>query len=61
MVGAGNDGELLLGFTADGLFEIVLRQGKFFFRKKILCQIFFLCQFLKIGLMYRDLSKFFFL
>ena len=34
MVGAGNNGELLLGFTADGLFEIVLRPGKFFFSEK---------------------------
>ena len=33
MVGAA-DCEMLLGFMADGLYEIFLRPGKFFFRKK---------------------------
>ena len=48
MVGAAVNDEMLLGFTADGMFEIILRPGKFLFRK------FFssLSNFL-IGLMYR--------
>lgn len=54
MVGAGNNGEIPFGFTADGLYEIILRPGKFFFSEKnVLYSNFFLCQFLKIGLMYR--------
>ena len=36
MVGAAAyDAEMLLGYTADGMFEIVLTPGKFFFQKKI--------------------------
>ena len=36
MVGAADvcNGEIPFGFTVDGLFEIILRPGKFFFRKK---------------------------
>ena len=33
MVGAAVYDEMLLGFTADGMFEIILRPVKFFFRK----------------------------
>ena len=45
---------MLLGYTADGMFEIVLTPGKFFFQKKI----FFLLKFCSfsnflIGLMFR--------
>ena len=37
MVGAAAyDAEMLLGYTANGLFEIVLRPGKFFSEKKFL-------------------------
>ena len=34
MVGAAAYDEMLLGFTADGMFEIILRPGKFFFFRK---------------------------
>ena len=34
MIGDINNGEIPFGFTADGLFEIILRPGKFFFQKK---------------------------
>ena len=30
MVGAENTDELLLGYSPDGMFEIILRPGKFF-------------------------------
>ena len=51
MVGAAaNDAEMLLGYTADGMYEIVLRLGKFFFRKNFV--LLKLSNFL-IGLMYR--------
>ena len=46
MVGAGNNGEIPFGFTADGLYEIILRPGKFFFQKKMYyTQIFFFVNF----------------
>ena len=41
MVGAGNNGEIPFGFTADGLYEIILRPGKFFFREKCIILKFF--------------------
>ena len=42
MVGAENTDELLLGYSPDGMFEIVLRPGKFFFQAIffVLCQFF---------------------
>ena len=40
MVGAAVYDEMLLGFTADGMFEIILRPGKFFSRFFVLCQFF---------------------
>ena len=54
MVGAGNSNELLLGFSPDGLFEIILRLGKFFFQKCFL-QIFVL------AILKFKFKKFFFL
>ena len=53
MVGASDNEEMLLGYSPDGMFEIVLRPGKFFFQKKIFfTQILFFVNFL-ISLMYR--------
>ena len=42
--------ELLLGYSPDGMFQIVLRRGKFFFIKNFFL---FFVKFLKIELMYR--------
>ena len=47
MVGAAAyDAEMLLGYTADGMYEIVLRPGKFCFQKKyFFAQILFFVKF----------------
>ena len=50
MVGAMDNDELLLGYSPDGMFEIVLRPGKFFFHKFFFM---FFVKFFKIELMYR--------
>ena len=42
------DSEMLLGFTADGLYEIILRPGKIFFQK-----IFFLLIFVLLSIFNR--------
>ena len=42
--------ELLLGYSPDGMFEIVLRPGNFFFHKFFFM---FFVKFFKIELMYR--------
>ena len=49
--------EFLLGYTADGLFEIIMRPSKFFFRKKI---FFFKFYFFMNFLIELIVCKFFF-
>ena len=45
--------EYLLGYSPDGLFEIIVRPGKFFFRKKKIFFKFLVLYEILIGVMYR--------
>ena len=61
MIGDINNGEIPFGFTADGLFEIILRPGKFFFqKKKFFLQILVFYEIVLIGLIVYRVCDFFF-
>ena len=54
--------EFLLGYTADGLFEIIMRPSKFFFSEKnFFLQILVLYEFFEVNSVYKVCNFFFFL